>query len=65
MQVHLSPLIYVAKPDFWGIQVVGTTPGIDIPVVTPYFVTIPLQGNIGKKGIEVIGTNKKQKIKVP
>jgi hypothetical protein len=65
MQVHLSPLIYVKKPEFWGIQVVGTSPGIDIPVVTPYFVSIPLNGIIGTKGIEVIGANKKKKIKVP
>lgn len=65
MQVHLSPLIYIKKPDFWGIQVVGTSPGIDVPVMTPYFVAIPLNGIIGKKGIEVIGANKRQKIKVP
>lgn len=64
MQVHLDPLIYVTKPDFWGIRVVGTMVGIGIPVITPYFVAIPLSGITGKKGIEVIGANKKQKIKV-
>lgn len=65
MQVHLDPLIYVAKPEYWGIRVVGTMLGVGIPVMTPYFVTIPLSGIIGKKGIEVIGSNKKLKIKVP
>jgi hypothetical protein len=65
MHVHLSPLIYIAKPDYWGIRVVGTTLGIGLPVMTPYFITIPLQGIIGKKGIEVIGANKRLKLKVP
>lgn len=65
MQVHLSPLIYIQKPEFWGIEVIGTLSGIGIPVVTPYHVSIPLQGIIGKKGIEVIGATKKKKIKVP
>jgi hypothetical protein len=65
MQVHLDPLIYIMKPEFWGIRVVGTMIGVGIPVMTPYFVSIPLQGIIGKKGIEVIGANKRLKIKVP
>ncbi len=64
MIVMLSPLIYIRKPEYWGIEVVGTLPGIGIPKLTPYVVTIPLDGIIGSKGIEVIGSNKTKKINV-
>jgi hypothetical protein len=66
MDVTLNPLIYIQKPQYWGIQVVGCLPGgICLPAVVPYSVHIPLQGIIGTKGIEVIGSNKKKKHKVP
>lgn len=64
MTVRLSPLIYIRRPEYWGIEVIGVLNGIGLPVVTPYIVTIPLDGIIGTKGIEVIGANKKKKIKV-
>lgn len=65
MQVHLSPLIYIVQPDYWGIEVVGVLPGIGLPVVAPYQVHISLDGILGKKGIEVIGATKRKKINVP
>lgn len=65
MQVHLSPLIYVQQPVYWGIEVVGVLAGICLPVVKPYQVSISLDGIIGKKGIEVIGATRKKKINVP
>lgn len=65
MQIHLSPLIYIVQPDYWGIEVIGVLPAIGIPVVTPYQVHIGLDGIIGKKGIEVIGATKRKKINVP
>jgi hypothetical protein len=65
MTVELKPLIYVRQPDYWGIEVVGSLHGIGLPKVTPYTVFIPLNHITGKKGIEVIGANKKQKINVP
>ena len=65
MQVHLSPLIYVVQPDYWGIEVVGVLPGIGLPVVTPYQVHISLDGILGKKGVEVIGATTRKKINVP
>jgi hypothetical protein len=65
MQAHLSPLIYIRRPEFWGIEVIGTLSGIGLPVMTPYHVSIPLQGITGTKGIEVIGATKRKKIKVP
>ena len=65
MTVRLSPLIYVRRPDFWGIEVVGSVPGFCLPAVAPYTVSLPLAGITGTRGIEVIGSNKRQKILVP
>jgi hypothetical protein len=65
MTVELSPLIYIRRPDYWGIEVVGSLHGIGLPTTSPYTVFIPLDGITGTKGVEVIGANKKQKIKVP
>ena len=65
MQVHLSPLIYVVQPDFWGIEVVGILPTIGLPATAPYQVHTRLDSITGKKGIEVIGKTRRKKIKVP
>jgi len=64
MTVELKPLIYIQQPDYWGIEVVGSLHGIGIPVTAPYTVFIPLNHIIGKKGIEAIGANKRQKINI-
>jgi hypothetical protein len=65
MTVRLSPLIYIRQPEYWGIEVVGSVPGFCLPAMAPYTVSLPLAGIVGTKGIEVIGANKKLKIKVP
>ncbi|MEK6283918.1 MAG: hypothetical protein AABN95_26500 [Acidobacteriota bacterium] len=65
MTVELSPLVYVRRPTYWGIEVVGSLPGIALPATAPYSVSIPLDGILGTKGIEVIGARKKLKIDVP
>jgi hypothetical protein len=65
MTVRLSPLIYVRKPEYWGIEVVGSVPGFCLPVVSPYSVSLPLDHIIGTKGIEVIGAKKRKQIDVP
>ncbi len=65
MQVHLSPLIYIIQPDYWGIEVVGILPTIGLPTTAPYQVHTRLAGITGKKGVEVIGANKRKKINVP
>ena len=65
MTVRLSPLIYVKRPEFWGIEVIGSLPGIGIPVTAPYTVSLPLDHTLGTKGIEVIGASKRQRILVP
>jgi hypothetical protein len=64
MTVELSPLVYIRRPEYWGIEVIGSLPGIGLPATAPYTVSIPLDGILGTKGIEVIGANKRQKINV-
>ena len=65
MRVQLVPLIYIKRPEFWGIEVVGILPGIGLPATAPYTVSLPLDGILGTKGIEVIGATKRKKIYVP
>jgi hypothetical protein len=69
MDVSLAPLMYVSRPQWWGIQVVGSTgPGPSAtPAITsiPYTVQLDLQGISGKEGIEVIGATKTERIPIP
>jgi hypothetical protein len=66
MRVELVPLRYVRRPDYWGIEVTGRLPGgIGLPVTTPYTVSLPLDGIIGYRGIEVIGATSSKRIDVP
>lgn len=64
MAVSLVPRIYIQQPDYWGIEVVAYLNGIGLPTVAPYSQTIPLDGIRGKKGIEIIGANRKEKINI-
>ncbi|UBU12744.1 hypothetical protein [Nonomuraea gerenzanensis] len=65
MTVTLSPLVYVKQPEYWGIEVVGTLPGIGLPATAPYTVALPLDGILGTKGIEVIGAGNRKTFDVP
>jgi hypothetical protein len=65
MKVSLSPLVYIKQPEFWGIEVVGSLPGIGLPATAPYTVSLPLDGVLGTKGIEVIGANSRKTFDVP
>jgi hypothetical protein len=65
MKVELSPLIYITQPDYWGIEVAGCQTGIGLPVVVPYSAVLEITHVIGRSGIEVIGANKTETIKVP
>src|ERR671912_2091684 len=45
MRVELVPLVYVRRPKYWGIEVVGSLPGgIGLPAEAPYTVSLPLDG---------------------
>jgi hypothetical protein len=64
MTVELSPRIYIRRPEFWEIEVVGCNNGIGLPKMTPYSVTIDLHGVIGTQGIVVVGADKSKKIPI-
>lgn len=65
MDVSLIPRIYIQQPEHWGIEVVGTLTGIGLPVLAPYHVSLPLDGVIGTRGIEVIGATRSEQFDVP
>lgn len=65
MNVQLSPLVYIDRPDYWGIEVIGCQSGIGLPVTAPYTVALDISGVIGTKGIEVIGASRSEKRAVP
>jgi hypothetical protein len=65
MNVELSPLVYVKQPEYWGIEVVGTLRGIGLPATAPYSESLPLDGVLGTKGIEVIGATARKTFDVP
>ena len=61
MHVELAPMIYIECPDYWGIEVTGALKGgFCLEAVKPFHVVIPLTGITGRKGIEVIGGNRRQ-----
>ncbi len=71
MEVTLVPLVYVSRPQWWGIQVVGSTgdetgphPAHPITAI-PYAVNLDLQGITGTEGVEVIGATKTERLAVP
>ncbi len=64
MTVELVPLVYIRRPEFWGIEVVAAQKGIGIPLEVPYSVVLEISHVLGTAGIEVIGATKSEKIKV-
>lgn len=62
VKVSLEPVIYIRQPEYWLIQVIGCMPEIGATVMTPYTVSMPLTGPMGTEGIEVMGSNKTQRI---
>ena len=65
MKVDLVPLIYIQKPEHWGIEVVGCLPGgIGLPATAAYEAFLDVSQLMGHKGIEVIGANKREKVGV-
>lgn len=65
MRVELVPLIYIRQPEYWEIEVVGCLKGIGLPVLTPYTVSLPLDGIRGISGVEVVGANGHKRFDVP
>jgi hypothetical protein len=70
MTVELTPLVYIQRPEYWGIQVLGRPSGTGgpapMPAITniPYVVELDLAHCVGTVGIEVIGASGTEKIRV-
>ena len=68
MDVGLVPLVYVSRPPYRGIQVVGSNPAT--PQATPaitnvaYNVELDLEGLVGSEGVEVVGATRTERIAV-
>ncbi|MBT8226896.1 MAG: hypothetical protein HKP61_13205 [Dactylosporangium sp.] len=60
--IELVPIIYIRQPEYWGIQVLGCTDGIGLPVLTPYVATLDVTHYVGTLGIEVVGAHNSVKI---
>jgi hypothetical protein len=65
MDVMLSPLVYVRRPEYWGIEVVGRPWGPEQPTPTEYTARIPLSGVTGTEGVAVLGATRSELLKVP
>lgn len=62
--VKLQPLTYETQPEYWKIEVLWEADRAVIPVVTPFTVSISLDGIRGTKGIEVAGQTRTKKISI-
>jgi hypothetical protein len=67
MTVELVPLRYIQRPEYWGVEVVGST--IDtgptpMPAIAnvPYAVELRLDDTIGTVGVEVVGASSTKRI---
>ncbi len=65
MKVELVPMIYIDRPEYWKIEIVGILPGIGLPALGPYATHLDLTGVTGTRGIELVGATKSLKIDVP
>jgi len=66
MDVSLVPLTYVRRPEYWGIEVIGSVSAIGVPALAPYTGCLQLNelrttGFIGTCGIEVIGASRSER----
>ena len=62
-EVSLHPVEYIRQPEYWEWEVVGCS-GVDIQVMTHFAVTVQLKGNIGTKGIVVVGATESKQFDV-
>ncbi|MGY1707502.1 hypothetical protein ACI79C_23305 [Geodermatophilus sp. SYSU D00697] len=64
MDVRLVPLVYVRRPDYWGIEVVGALHGIALPAERSYEVSLLVTSFLGDAGVEVTGATRQQKFDI-
>lgn len=60
--VKLEPVHYVVQPDFWRVQVMWDDTNSLFQTLTPYEAKLDLKGASGKKGVEVVGESRSEKI---
>ena len=65
MRIDLIPLVYITRPDYWEIELVGCLPGPICLPERPFIETLPLDSTLGTAGIEVVGANGRKRIDVP
>jgi hypothetical protein len=63
-KVKLEPLTYEVQPEYWKIEVLWDPANASVPFVTPFSVSLSLDGIHGAKGIEVVGQTRSQKISI-
>ena len=56
IRVELLPRMYIKRPEYWSIEVVGTLSRLALPSVTPYEIILPLDFPVGTKGIRILGS---------
>jgi len=61
MHVDLLARMYIERPEYWAIEVVGCTDRIALPAVTPYEAILALDFPVGTKGIRIIGAGSAMK----
>jgi len=62
--VKLEPLTYATQPEYWRIEVLWDSANANLPMVTPFTVSISLDRIRGTKGVEVVGQTRSQKISI-
>jgi hypothetical protein len=65
MRIDLVPLVYITRPDYWEIELVGCLSGPICLPQRPFIETRPLDGTLGTAGIEVVGATRRKRIDVP
>jgi len=62
--VKLQPMVYETQPEYWRIEVLWDEDDAIVPIITPFTVSIPLDGVRGTRGIRVAGQTRFQKIDI-
>jgi hypothetical protein len=60
--VKLEPEQYIAQPEYWRIEVLWNRANSIFPTVSPFEARLLLRGVLGRKGIEVVGKTRNEKI---
>jgi hypothetical protein len=63
-KIKLEPKSYQAIPEYWKIELLWDPSNANVPFVTPFTVSIPLETFRGTKGVEVVGQSRSQKISI-